>query len=123
MKLKPFAFIIINNFLYSNTFYKFLYYYQNALQTPTPNAEFTRRLYSMHAARPQRAHSTLEDPTALPQCCHNALFNTLCKRQAVPFISSMLKTNAAAWRSKRSHSAHTALVATAQRAPRRPAFF
>jgi len=41
--------------------------FQNALQTPTPNAEFTRRLYSVHAARSQRAHSALEDPTALPQ--------------------------------------------------------
>jgi len=39
---------------------------QNTLPTPTPNAEFTRRLYSVHTARPQRAHGTLEDPTALP---------------------------------------------------------
>jgi len=37
------------------------------LQTPTPNAEFTRRLYSVHAARSQRAHGALEDPTALPR--------------------------------------------------------
>jgi len=44
-----------------------LFYYQNALQTPTPNAEFTRRLYSAHTARSQRAHGALEDPTALPQ--------------------------------------------------------
>jgi len=44
-----------------------LFYYQNALQTPTPNAQFTRRLYSVHAARSQRAHGALEDPTALPQ--------------------------------------------------------
>ena len=37
----------------------------------------------------------------------------------------MLKTNAAAWRSMRlhsAHSAHTTLLATAQRAPRRSAF-
>jgi len=34
----------------------------------------------------------------------------------------MLKTNAAAWRSRRLHSAHTALLATAQRAPQRSAF-
>ena len=53
---------------------------------------------------------TLEDPTALPQRCHSALFNTL-------------KTNASAWRSMRLQSAHTALLATAQRAPRRSAFF
>jgi len=44
-----------------------LFYYQNALQTLTPNAKFTQRLYSVHAARSQRAHSALEDPTALPQ--------------------------------------------------------
>jgi len=35
---------------------------------------------------------------------------------------NMLKTNAAAWRSMRLHSAHTALVASAQRAPRRTAY-
>jgi len=34
---------------------------------PTPNAEFTRRLYSVHKARLQRAHGALEDPTALRQ--------------------------------------------------------
>jgi len=45
----------------------FMIIYQNALQTPTPNAEFTRRLYSVHAARSQRFHCALEDPTALPQ--------------------------------------------------------
>ena len=33
---------------------------------PAPNAEFTRRLYSVHTARSQRAHGALEDPTA---CC------------------------------------------------------
>jgi len=42
-----------------------------ALQTPNPKADCTRRLYSVHAARSQRAHGALEDPTALPQlaCC------------------------------------------------------
>jgi len=45
----------------------YLYYYQNALQTPTSNAEFTRALYSEHAACQQHAHSTLKDLTALPQ--------------------------------------------------------
>ena len=34
---------------------------------PIPNTEFTRRLYSVHAARSQCAHCALEDPTALPQ--------------------------------------------------------
>ena len=53
--------------IYFNTFYDYLYYYPNALQTPIPNAEFTRRLYSVHAARSQRAHGALEDPKALPQ--------------------------------------------------------
>ena len=41
---------------------------QTIMQTPIPNAEFTRRLYSVHAARSQRAHGALEDPTTLPQC-------------------------------------------------------
>jgi len=34
-----------------------LFYYQNALQTPTPNAQFTRHLYSVHAARFQRVRA------------------------------------------------------------------
>ena len=54
-------------FIYFNTFYDHLFYFQNTLSTPTPNAKFTRRLYSVHAARPQRDQGTLEDPTALPQ--------------------------------------------------------
>jgi len=53
--------------MYCNTFYDYLFYYQHALQKPIPNAEFTRRLYSVHAARLQRAHGALEDPIALPQ--------------------------------------------------------
>jgi len=44
-----------------------LFYYQNALQTPTLIAELTKRLYSVHAARSQRANGALEDPTALLQ--------------------------------------------------------
>jgi len=59
--------------MYINIFYDYLYYYQNALQTPTPNAGFTCRLYSVHAARPQRAHGALTDPTALPQRSYSAL--------------------------------------------------
>jgi len=43
------------------------FYCQNTLLTSTPNAEFTLRLYSVHAARPQRAHGALENHTALPQ--------------------------------------------------------
>jgi len=75
---------------------------------PTPNAEFTRRLYSVHTARSQRAHGALEDPTALPQRCHSVLSNTLWKRQAAAFVLSMLKVNAATWRSRRLHSVSTA---------------
>ena len=67
-------------------------------------------LHVVFTACTRRAHGALEDPTALPQRCHSALFNTL-------------KTNASAWRSMRLQSAHTALLATAQRAPRRSAFF
>jgi len=69
-----------------------LFNYQNALQTPTPNAEFTRRLYSVHAARSQRAHGVLEDPTALPQRCHSVLSNTLWKRQAAAFVLSFAQS-------------------------------
>ena len=43
------------------------------MQSSTPNAGFTRRLYSVHAARPQRAHGAIKDPTALPQRSHSAL--------------------------------------------------
>jgi len=64
MKFKPFALIVINTL---NILIHYLFYYQYALQTPTRNAEFTRRLYSVHAALSQRAHGALEDPTALPQ--------------------------------------------------------
>jgi len=103
--------------------YDYLFYYKNALQTPTPNAEFTRRLYSVHAARSQRAHGALEDPTALPQRCHSVLSNTLWKRQAAAFVLSMLKIIAAAWRFRRLHNVCTALLAFAQRAPRRSAIF
>ena len=68
MSYRTFEFIIINTKdIYFNTFYDYLFYYQNALQTPILIAEFTRRLYSVHAARSQRAHGALEDPTALPQ--------------------------------------------------------
>jgi len=55
-------------------------------------------------------------------CPHSVRYNTLNKRQAAA-VFSMLKTNAAAWRSMRLHSAHTALLATAQRATRRTAIF
>jgi len=66
-----------NYFIYYNTCYDYLYYYKYSLQTSTSNAEFTRRLYSVHAARLHRAHGALEDPTALPRRCHSVLSNTL----------------------------------------------
>jgi len=59
----------------------------------------------------------------IPQRCHSVLSNTLWKRQAAAFVLSMLKVNAAAWRSRRLHSVYTALLAFAQRAPRRSAIF
>jgi len=91
-------------------FYDYLYYYQNALQTLSPCPGFTRRLYSVHTARPQRAHGVLEDHTPLPQRLHSALSSTLCKRQAAAFVLSMFKINAAAWRSMRLHSVFTAFT-------------
>ena len=38
---------------------------QNEWLTPSANTGFTRRLYIVHAARPQCAHDALEDPIAL----------------------------------------------------------
>jgi len=104
-----------------NTFYDYLYYYQNALQTLSPNTGLTRRFYSVHASCPQGTHGALEDPTALPQRPHSTLSNTLCKRQAVAFVLSMFKINATAWRPRQLHSISTALLAIAQRAPLRSA--
>jgi len=52
------------------------------MQTQSQNTGFTRRLYSVHGARPQSAHGALEEPTSLPQCHHSLQFNTLGKRQA-----------------------------------------
>ena len=82
-----------------------MFYYQNTLLMPTSNAELTRRLYSVHAVRPQRAHGALDEPTSVPQRCH-----------------SVLKTTTDAWRSRRLHSVSTALLSFAQRATRRSAF-
>jgi len=59
-----------------------------------------------------------------PQRCHGALSDMLCKRQAATaFVLSMFKINTAAWRSRRLHSVSTALLATAQCAPRRSTTF
>jgi len=51
------------------------------------------------------------------------LSNTLWKCQAVAFVLSMLKINAAAWRSRQLHSVSTALLTFAQRAPQCSAIF
>jgi len=99
------------------------------MQTNTPNGKTTMhfntnlkykntnncKVYGVHAARPQRAHGALEDPTTLPQRCHSVLSNSLCKRQAAAFVLSMFKISAAAWRSRRLHSVSTALLAFARR--------
>jgi len=99
-KLKPFAFIIINKFYILIHFmiiciiikmhWKRLFQMQD--------------LHGVFTVCTRRAHNA---PTALkkfPQNSHSALSNTLCKRQAASFILSMLKTNAATWRSRRLHS-------------------
>jgi len=84
-----------------------LYYYQNALQTPLQNTEFTQRLHSVHAARPQRDHGTEEDQQALPQRPNSTLSNTLCKRQAAAyFCTCSQRSKAFPWRCWRLHSAH-----------------
>ena len=67
-----------------------------------------QNLHGVFTACTRRANNA---PTALTQRPHIALSNT-----------SMLKINATAWCSRRLHSAHIALLAIAQRAPRRFAF-
>ena len=69
----PFAFIILIIFEY---ILWLLILLSNELQMRSPNTGFTRRLYSVHAACPQRTHGALKDPTALPQHPHNALSNS-----------------------------------------------
>jgi len=98
-----------------NTLSDYIYHYQNALQNA--NTGFTRRLYSVNAARQQRAHGVLKEPTALPQRPHSALSNTLCKRQAVAFVLNMFKINAAAWRFMRLYSVFTAYSQRCWRLP------
>jgi len=69
----------------------------------------------VHAARPQRAHGALEEPTALPQRSYSALSNMYiqnkCCRMEFLAIAGRL------------HSVSTALLVTAQRAPRRSVTF
>jgi len=70
--------------------------------------------YVYSAAIPQRADMVLER-------CTNAVATPFGVTGAL--VLSMLKINAAAWRSRRLHSVSTALLAFAQRAPRRSDFF
>jgi len=82
-----------------------------------------QKLHGVFTACTWRVHNA---PMALyetPQRCHSVLSYTLWKRQAAAFVLSMLKINAAAWRYRRLHSVSTALLAFAQRAPRRSAIF
>ena len=71
----------------------------------------------------QRARGALTTRPRRSRRPRSVLSNTLCKRQAAAFVLSMPKINAAAWRSRRLHSVSTALLAFAQRAPRRSAIF
>jgi len=65
-------------------------------------------LQDVFTACPRRAHGALKDTTALPQSPHSTLSNTQCKSQAAALVTSMLKINAAAWRSMGLHSVFTA---------------
>jgi len=87
--------------------------------------QFKYRLYNVSVQRAHGAPTTQPRrfkrlQVALPQRPHSALSNTLCKRQAAAFVLSMFKINNAAWR---LHSVFTALLATAQPAPRRSSTF
>ena len=65
------------------------------------------------------AHVALENPTTLPQrAFQHAVQNTKPRRYLC-----MFKIIENACRSMRWHSAHTALLSTARRAPRRSAFY
>jgi len=58
----------------------------------------------VHVARPQRTNGALEDPTALPQCSVEHGVQT--PYRGVYFEHA--QNNAAAWRSRRLYSTHTA---------------
>jgi len=87
--------------MYLNTFYYDLFYYQNTLKMLSPNAKFTRRLYNVHVARLQPAHSALEDPTALQQHAVSHFVHT-------PSCGVCFE-HAPAWHSRRLHSVFTAM--------------
>ena len=115
----PFTFVTINTFFLKTFLWLFVLLSKCIAKTPTPNTRFTQRLYSMHVVslltHPHRIHGALEDPIVLSQRPHSALSYTLCKRRA-----TLLKIYTTTWR---LHSAHTALLATAQRTRWRSAVF
>ena len=82
-----------------------------------------QNLHGVITACTRRAHNAFTALLKTPQRCQSVLSNTRWKRQAAAFVLSMLKINAAAWRSRRLHIVSTALLAFAQRAPRRSAIF
>ena len=90
MKLKPFAFIIIN------TLYILIHYF------------FTINMHCKRLLQMQNVHGVFTACTRRSRRPHKVLFNTLWKRQAAAFVLSMLKINAAGWRSRRLHSVSTA---------------
>jgi len=100
-----------------------LFYFQNALQTPTTNAELTRRLYSVHAALLQRANGALEDPTALPQRAVKHAVETPSHGVCFEHAQSKRRRMAFYAIAQRFHSVCTALLAFAKRAPLRSAVF
>jgi len=67
MELKPFAFIIINNFYILTHLMIICIIINMHCKRLLQNAGFTRRLYSVLLAGPLRAHGALDGPTALPQ--------------------------------------------------------
>ena len=70
-------------------------------------------LQGVLTVRTRRAHNAPTAPEKTPRRCHN-----------VPTARCLTRcVNAAALRSRRLHSVSTALLATAQRAPRRSATF
>jgi len=106
MKLKQFAFIIINT-LYILIHFMIICFIINMhckrlLQIQNLHGVFTAwtRALTTRPRRSRRPHSV----------CHSVLSNTLWKRQDAAFVLSMLKVNAAAWRSRRLHSVCTAFA-------------
>jgi len=84
IKQKAICLYYNKDFIYFNTCYDHLFYYQNTLPTPTSNAETASLQHSRGAptTRPRRSRRP-------PQRCQSVLSNTMCKRQAAAFVLSM----------------------------------